>query len=66
MIFLSQTVGRDLASDVAGHGEGMLLHVLPGLFQPREKRVSRGLPNLRDEDSRLLSVLTRRALERLD
>ena len=67
MIFLSQTIGnRDLASDVVGRGEGMLLHGLPGHFQPRKRRMSRGLANLRDEDLRVLSVLTRRALERLD
>jgi hypothetical protein len=60
MIFLSQPAGRDLtSSDVVGRGVST---------HPRHTRkpVSRALANLRNEDLRLLSVLTRRALERLD
>ena len=57
MIFLSETVGRNLASkDVVGRGVGP--H-----SRRRKNPVLRGLANLRDE---LLHVLTRRALERLD
>ena len=64
MIFLSSTIGRDFASrDVIGPGTP--LHDLPGHLQPRKNPVS-SLANLRDEDLRLLSVLTRRALDRLD
>ena len=60
MISLSQPAGRDLASrDVVGTG------VSTHSRTPR-KPLSRALANLRDEDSRLLSVLTRRVLERLD
>jgi hypothetical protein len=66
MIVLSSTIGRDLASDAVDRDEGMLLPGLPGHFQLRKRRVSWGLANLRDEDLRLLSVLTRRALEGLD
>lgn len=67
MIFLSETTGRDLArSDVIGRGVGRPLHGLPGRFQSRKKLVSRGLANFRDEDFRLLSVLVRRVLDRLD
>ena len=60
MIFLSQPTGRDLtSSDVVGRGVST---------HPRSPRkpVSRALANLRNQDLRLLSVLTRRALERLD
>ena len=60
MIFLSQPAGRDLtSSDVVDRG--MSTH-------PRlpKKSVSRALANLRDEDLELLSVLTSRALGRLD
>ena len=57
MIFLSR---RDFASsDVVGRG--VTEHT-----RFRTNRASRGLPNLRDEDLRLLNVLTSRALERLD
>ena len=67
MIFLSEPVQRNLASsDVIGRGVGALLHGPPDHLQPRKKPASRGLANLRDEDLRLLSVLTRRALDRLD
>lgn len=60
MIFLSETVGRDLtSSDVVGRGAGT--HSRPG-----KNSVSRGLANSRDDDLRLLDVLTRRVLERLD
>ena len=60
MIFLSQPAGRDLtSSDVVGRG--IRMH-----SRPPEKPVSRALANLRDEDLGLLSVLTRRVLERLD
>jgi len=60
MIFLSEHHGRDLtSSDVVGRG--VSTHPRP----PR-KLVSRALADLRNEDLRLLSVLTRRALERLD
>jgi hypothetical protein len=76
MIFLSQTV-RDLgnffsvpetsgSSGVIGRGAGTPLHDLLDHPQKRKKPVSRGLANLRDEDLRLLSVLTRRAIESLD
>jgi hypothetical protein len=61
MIFLSKPAGRDLAnSDVVGRGAST--H-----HRSRKKLVSRGLAgaNLRDEDVRLLSVLTRRTLESL-
>jgi hypothetical protein len=67
MIFLSETVGRDLASSaVVGRGAGTLVHGLPDHPRPRNIPEARGLANLRDEDLRLLSVLTRRALEGLD
>jgi hypothetical protein len=60
MIFLSQPAGRDLASSgVVGRGASM--HP-----RPPKKPVSRAPANLRNEDLRLLSILTRRALERLD
>ena len=60
MISLSQSASRDLtSSDVVGRG------VNTDPQHPREP-VSRALTNLRNEDLRLLSVLTRRALERLD
>ena len=62
MTFLSGPVGRDLASSgVVGRGASM---------DPRSQKesVSRALTNLktRGEDLQLLSVLTSRALERLD
>ena len=57
MVFLSR---RDLSnSDVVGLGLSM--HT-----RPRTNRALRSLTNLRDEDLRLLNVLTRRALERLN
>ena len=60
MIFLSQPAGGDLtSSDVVVRGEST--HPRP----PR-KQVSRALANLRNRDLRLLSVLTRNPLERLD
>jgi hypothetical protein len=60
MIFLSQPAGRDLASiGVVGRGASM-----PP--RPPKAPVSRAPANLRNEDLRLLSILTRRALERLD
>ena len=58
MVFLSETVGRDL-TDLVGRGAGT--HSRSG-----KNSVSRGLANSRDEGLRLLNVLTRRALERLD
>jgi hypothetical protein len=59
MIFLSN--GRDLTSSGDVVGRDVSTH-------PRlpKKPVSRALANLRDKDSLLLSVLTRRVLERLD
>ena len=60
MILLSQPTGRDLAaSGVVGRGVST---------RPRSpsKSMSRALANLKNEDFRLLSILTRRALERLD
>ena len=59
MILLSQPTGRDLAA--SGVGRGITTH-------PRSpsKPVARALANLRNEDFQLLSILTRRALERLD
>ena len=66
MIFFSETVGRDLEnSGVVGHSAGTLLHGLPDHPRPRKSPVSQDLANLRDEDLRLLSVLTHRALESL-
>ena len=60
MIFPSKPAGRDLASSgVVGHDTSMLP-------RPPPKPVSRALANLRNEDLRLLRILTRRALERLD
>ena len=60
MIFLSQPGGRDLtSSDVVVRDEST--HPRP----PR-KPLPRALANLRNQDLRLLSVLTRRVLERLD
>jgi len=56
----SQPTGRDLTSSGVV-GRGVSTHPRP----PR-RLVSRALANLRIEDLRLLSVLTRRALERLD
>jgi hypothetical protein len=77
MIFLSQTVqkSRDLgdildvpttSSCVIGRGVDLPLHDLLDRPPKRKNLVSRGLSNMRDEDLRLLSVLTRRAIERLD
>jgi hypothetical protein len=67
VIFFSERSGRDLASnDVINRGPG---HGLPDHPQPRKDPVSRGLANLRplrDEDLRLLSVLTRQALDGID
>lgn len=59
MIFLSSTIGRDLADSVIGRG--MPLHRLRDHPQPPKPPVL-DLASLRDEDLRLLSVLTRRAL----
>jgi len=56
----SQPTGRDLTSS-AVVGRGVSTHPRP----PR-RLVSRAPANLRNEDLGLLSVLTRRALERLD
>jgi len=56
----SHPAGRHLAgSGVVGRGTNM--HP-----RPRKSPVSRAPAKLRDEDLRLLSILTRRALERLD
>ena len=58
MIFLSKS-GRDLVNSVVvARGAGT-----PP--RPRRNLVSRRLANLREEDLRLLNVLTRRALESL-
>jgi hypothetical protein len=77
MIFLSQTVqkSRDLgdilnvpttSSGVIGRGAGTPLHDLLDRSQNQKNLVSRGLSNMKDKDLRLLSVLTRRVIERLD
>ena len=60
MIFLSQPSGRDLASSVVV-GRGTSTHP-----RPLPKLVSRAFANLRNEDLRLLKIVTRRALEILD
>ena len=60
MIFLSQPAGRDLA--IRGVvGFDAILHPRP----PKEQ-VSHALANLRNNDLRLLGILTRSALEKLD
>ena len=60
MIMFSQPSGRDLASGgVVGRGASTHL-------QPPQKTTSHAFAYLRNEDFRLLGVLTRRALERLD
>ena len=59
MIFLSSTIGRDLASDVIGRGTPLYGH--PDDPQPPKLPVL-DLTSLRDEDLRLLSAVTRRAL----
>lgn len=72
--FLSQTIGRDLGNVLAtparrgviSRRAGLPLHSPPVDLQTREQLASRGLAHVRDEDLRLLSVLTRRALESLD
>ena len=69
MLFLRKMVGRNFASsDVVGRGAGTLVHGLPAPDHPQARRnpVSRALAGLRNEDLRLLSVLTRRALESLN
>ena len=69
MLFLSEMVGRNLASsDVVGRGAGTLVHGLPVPDHPQLRRnpVLRALAGLRNEDLRLLSVLTRRALDSLN
>ena len=60
MILLSQPTGRNLASSGVA---GRVVSTRPRRFP---KPASRALANLRDEDFRLLSILTRRALERLN
>jgi len=57
----SKQNGRDLTSSSDVVGRGVSTHP-----RPSRKLVSRALANLRNEDLRLLSALTRRALERLD
>ena len=59
-MFLSQPAGRDLASiGVVGRSASMRP-------RPPKTPVSRATADLRNEDLRLLSILTGRALERLD
>ena len=77
VIFFSQTA-RDLgefwddsaasagSSGVLGRGASTPLYDLLDHLQKRNDPVSRGLANLRDGDLRLLSSLTRRAIESLD
>ena len=60
MIFFSQLTGRDLATS------GVVCRGVSTRPRPPSKRVSRALANWRNEDFRLLSILTHRALERLD
>ena len=59
-------VGRDLASSDVGRGAGTLVHGLPDHPQARRNPVPRALAGMKDKDLRLLSVLTRRALDSLN
>ena len=61
MILLSQPTGTVPASSGVVVGRGVSRRP-----RPPSKPASRALANLRNEDFRLLSILTRRALERLD
>ena len=64
MVFLSETVGRDLASTgVVDRDAATSLHGHPD--HPQQKSVSRGSANSREENLRLLNVLARSALENL-
>ena len=63
MIFVSETVGRDLAS---GGRAGTPINGHPDHPQPRKKQILRGLTNSTDEDIRLLSLLTRRTYKSID
>ena len=65
MPFLGKMVGRDLAGSDVGRGTGTLAHG-PDHPQARRNPVSRALAGMKDEDLRLLSVLTRRALDSLN
>ena len=58
MIFLSETIARDLVStsDVIDLGAGTFLH---GFHDHPGPGVARGLFKLRDEDLRLMSILRR-------
>ena len=60
-MFLSTSVGRDLIRRLFGVSQTLNEHP-----QEQEDLVSRSLANLRDENLRLLSILSRRILENLD
>jgi hypothetical protein len=60
MIFLIKS-GRDFSN--SARDSGVVARGAGTHPRPRENLVSRGLTNLREEDLRLLSVLTRRAFE---
>jgi hypothetical protein len=60
-MFLSTMIGRDLIRRLSGVSQTLDEHP-----QEQEHLVSRSLASLRDEDPRLLSILSRRIIERLD
>jgi hypothetical protein len=60
-MFLSTTIGRDLIRRLFGVSQTLDEHP-----QEQEDLVSRSLASLREDDIRLLSILSRRILESLD
>jgi hypothetical protein len=60
-MFLSSTVGRDLIRRLFGVSQTLDEHP-----QEQEDLASRSLSSLQDDDLRLLSILSRGILERLD